>query len=148
MALDNHPNVFRFEGRLWVSQLPRDEARAQFVAQRAWDAAHVKQERWTLAMVIGAVLGTGITFALGQLGGIAPALYLFILPIGFGFGVVLAALVNRRIVRATAVAEPTSPRPQLTEVTRVPSAVARKVDDEVAVTDLIEWSKKGFVPQS
>lgn len=148
MALDNHPNVFRFEGRLWVSELPREEAHAQFAAQRAWDAAHVKQEHWTLAMIVGAAVGTGVTLGLGELAGIAPALYLFLLPIGFGFGVVLAALVNRRILRAAGVAPPTTPRPELTDVTRVPSAVARKVDDDVAVSDLIEWSKKGFVPRS
>jgi F0F1-type ATP synthase assembly protein I len=145
MALDNHPNVFRYEGKLWVSELPREQMRAQFVEQRAWDATHVKSERWTVALVIGAILGTGITFLLGEWGGIAPALYLFLLPIGFAFGVILAAVVNRRIVRAVA-APPQTPRPVLTEVTRIPSAVARKVDDETPVSDLIEWSKKGFVP--
>lgn len=146
MALEDHPHVFHFEGRLWVSELPRDDMRTQFAAQRAWDAANLKSEHWTLAIVLGAVVGTGATLAVGTAAGIAPALYLFVLPIGFAFGVVLASLVNRRLVAASRPTAPTTPRPELAEVTRVPSAVARKTDETTPVTDLIAWSKQGFVP--
>ncbi len=147
MALDDHPNVFRYEGKLWVSELPREEMHAQFVAQRAWDAAHVKSEHWTLAMVIGAIVGTAATLGLGTAAGIAPALYLFLLPIGFAFGVVIAAMVNKRIVAAAGTTPATTPRPELTGLTRIPSAVARKVSDDNSVADLIAWSKQGFVPE-
>ncbi|MFZ2963411.1 MAG: hypothetical protein WA006_01865 [Rhodoglobus sp.] len=57
MALEDHPNVFRYEGRTWVSLAPRDEARAALAAQRAWDAATARAQRWWVAIAIGAVLG-------------------------------------------------------------------------------------------
>ena len=50
MALDTHPNVFRTDGRLWVSELPGAEARAQLVEQRAWDDAHLKSQRWVAVL--------------------------------------------------------------------------------------------------
>ncbi len=91
MALEEHPHVFRYDGRLWVSALPGAEARAQLVAQRAWDNAHLKSQHWTAAIVIGAIVGTGVMLGLGVATGLAPAIYLVLLPLAFGAGAVLGA---------------------------------------------------------
>jgi len=145
MALEDHPNVFRFEGRLWVSELPREEARAQFVAQRSWDASHVKAERWGWAIAIGAIVGSAATIGLGTLAGIAPAIYLVLLPIGFAVGAVLGAVVNKRILAAAHIQPATTPRPVLDDVTRIPAAVARKADADTPLADLVTWSKQGYI---
>ncbi len=141
MAVDAHPNVFRFEGRLWVSELPGEEARAELAAQRAWDGAQVKAQRWVVALVIGATLAAGTAL------GLAPAVYLVLLPLGFGVGAVLGAVVNRRILGDRLLVAPETARPTTTELTRVPSAVARRTDENTPVADLIAWSKQGFVPK-
>lgn len=145
MSLDDHPNVFRFEGRLWVSALPRQEMHAQLTTQRAWDAEHVRGERWAWAIGVGAVVGCAATIGVGTLGGLAPASYLVLLPLGFGVGTVLGAVVNRWIISRGAVA-PRTPRPVLDEVTKVPASVATKTSALTPVTDLIAWSRQGFVP--
>jgi hypothetical protein len=147
MALDSHPNVFRFDGRLWVSELPGSEASAQLAAQRAWDSAHIKSQRWVPALVIGAVLGTAATLALGTWGGIAPALYLVLLPVGFGVGAVLGAVVNKRLLGDRLTDVPPTFRPTTVELTRIPSSVARRTDEHTSADDLIAWSKQGFVPK-
>lgn len=151
MTLDNHPNVFRYEGKLWASELPRDEMLAAFVAQRAWDAAHVKAERWTLSFVLGAIAGTIATLVLGTAIGLSPATYLVLLPLGFGGGVVLGAVVNRWLLglsRNTAeAAHVLDGRPELHEMTKVPAAVARNTDEFTPIADLMEWSQQGFVPR-
>lgn len=147
MAVDAHPKVFRFEGRLWVSELPGEEARAELAAQRAWDGAQVKAQRWVVALVIGAIVGTAATLAAGTALGLAPAVYLVLLPLGFGVGAVLGAVVNRRILGDRLLVAPETPRPTTTELTRVPSAVARRTDENTSVADLITWSKQGFVPK-
>ncbi|MDO7882162.1 hypothetical protein [Antiquaquibacter soli] len=148
MALEAHPNVFRFDGRLWVSELPGAEARAQLVEQRTWDAAHVKSQRWVLALVVGAAVGTAATLGLGTLAGLAPAIYLVLLPLGFGAGAVLGAVVNKRLLGDRLTAPTATPRPTTIELTRIPSAVARRTDASTPVADLIAWSKQGFVPKA
>lgn len=149
MTLDNHPNVFRYEGKLWVSELPREVMRAQFIEQRAWDATHLKSERWTLSLVLGALAGVAGTLVGGTSIGLAPAIYLVLLPVGFGAGVVLGALVNRWLLRQSEQTASHSPtvRPELGDVVRVPSGVARKADEFTPTHELIEWSRRGFAPQ-
>lgn len=148
MALDEHPNVFRFDGRLWVSAQPREEMHARLADQRAWDAAHVKSQRWTWAIALGAAAGCALTLGLGTLVGMPPAIYLVLLPIGFGIGAVLGAVINKRILAAGGTTASPTPRPVLEELIKVPAAVARKTDETTPVADLIEWSRKGFVPGS
>lgn len=148
MAIDAHPNVFRFDGRLWVSELPAAEARAQLVEQRAWDAAQVKSQRWLVSLVLGAVVGTAATLALGTLAGLAPAVYLVLLPLGFGAGAVLGAVVNKRMLGDRLTAPTTTPRPTTAELTRIPPSVARRTDESTPADDLIAWSKQGFVPKA
>jgi hypothetical protein len=145
MALDDHPNVFRHEGRLWVSELPRDEARAQLIAQRTWDAANAKLQRWWVAIAIGAALGTAATLGLGTLGGLAPAVYLVLLPLGFAVGAVVGALINKRFNAPDAQHASLPARPVTTPLTRVPSRVASKASSDASASDLIEWSRRGFV---
>lgn len=148
MGVESHPHVFRFDGRLWVSELPATAARDQLVAQREWDAAHVKSQRWVVALVIGAIVGTAVTLGLGTLAGLAPAIYLVLLPIGFATGAVLGALVNKKLLGDRLTAPTSTPRPTTVELTRIPSAVARRTDETTPVGDLIAWSKQGFVPKS
>ena len=142
--IDDHPNVFRYEGRTWVSELPRERALEQLKAQRAWDAQNAKLQRWWVAIAIGAAVGVVGTLALGTLGNLAPAVYLVLLPIGFGAGAVLGALVNKRTNPEAAHAS-LPPRPVTTPLTRVPSRVASKATNDASANDLIEWSKRGFV---
>ena len=146
MALEDHPNVFRFDGRLWVSELPREQMHAQLVEQRAWDAAHVKSERWTWAIAIGAAAGCAVTLGLGTLVAMPPAIYLVLLPIGFGIGAVLGAVINKRILAAAGKTPASTPRPVLDELLKIPAAVARKTDESTPTADLMERSRKGFVP--
>lgn len=145
MALDQHPNVFRYEGKLWVSELPRDTAHAQLVRQRAWDAANAKLQRWWVAIAIGAAVGTVGTLTLGSSVGLAPAIYLILLPLGFGAGAVLGALVNKWFFAPETQHASLGARPSTAKLVRVPSRVARAATDDASVRDLIEWSQRGFV---
>ena len=144
MALENHPNVFRFEGRLWVSEAPRERAVAQLKAQRDWDGRNAKLQRWWVAIGLGAIIGVAGTLALGTVAGLAPAIYLVLLPVGFGVGAVLGALVNKRV-------NPESQHPSLPErpttplLVRIPPRVASKAPSDASAKDLIEWSTRGFV---
>jgi len=140
--LDNHPNVFRFEGRLWVSELPKDEMRRQLLEQRSWDAATARQERWWIAIAIGAGLGVAATLGIGIATGVAPTAYLLALPLGFGVGAVLGALVNKRIVGDSV---PPTPRPTIATLRRVPKSVERRAPADATAADLLAWSEQGFV---
>ena len=144
MSLDKNPWVFRYEGRLWVSETPRERARAELVAQRAWDAQNARLQRWWVAIAIGAAVGVIGTLALGNATGIPPAVYLFALPVGFGIGAVLGALVNKRMNPESAHAS-LPPRPSTPLLVRVPARVAAKAPDDSSARDLIDWSRRGYV---
>jgi hypothetical protein len=145
MALDDHPNVFSFEGKLWVSELPRDEARAQLHDQRAWDAANLRYERWGLAIALGAAAGVLVTLGLGTLAGQPPAVNLFILPIGFAVGAVLGAVVNKRVRARALENSPLPPRPVIAAIVRVPPEVVKRAPDDSTAAQLIDWSHRGYV---
>lgn len=145
MALDNSPYCFRFEGKLWVSEVDPQEALRQFQAQRAWDSAAVKRQRWWPAVTIGGLLGIGAILALSNWGNLPIALYLFTLPVGFGIGAVLGAMVNKRILGVDGQVD--GERPTLVEVTRVPFSVSRKAPEDASAADIIRWSKQGYVPK-
>lgn len=145
MALDDHPHVFRYEGRSWVSLAPRDEARAQLVEQRRWDAANAKLQRWWIAIAAGAAAGVAATLALGTLAALAPAVYLLLLPVGFGAGAVLGALLNKRFNAPDAQHASLPTRPVTAELTRVPPRVASQAPAGASAGDLIAWSRRGFV---
>jgi hypothetical protein len=148
MGLDDHPNVFRFEGRLWVSESPREDALRQFQAQRAWDSATAKAQRWWVAIGAGAAVGVGAVLALGIATGAPPVLYLFVLPIAFAFGAVVGAMINKRMLGAGSASGPDSatPRPSIPALTRVPARVAARAPADSSARDLIEWSHRGSVP--
>lgn len=141
MALEDHPNVFRYEGRLWVSLAPRDQARAALVAQRAWDAATARAQRWWVAIVIGAVLGVGTVLGLGVLTGAPPFLYLIVLPLGFAFGAVLGAVLNKRFNPAATAVQATA-RPEAPELTRVPASLARRIPDDATASEIIALARR------
>jgi len=145
MALDDHPNVFSFEGKLWVSDLPREEARAQLANQRAWDAANLRYERWGLAIGIGAVAGVFVTLGLGTLAGQPAAVNLFILPIGFAVGAVLGAVINKRVRARALENSPLPPRPMIAPIIRVPPEVAKCAPHDATAPQLIDWSHRGYV---
>lgn len=145
MALDDHPNVFSFEGRLWVSELPRDQARAQLQDQRAWDSANLRYERWGLAIALGAAAGVLVTLGLGTLAGQPPAVNLFILPIGFAVGAVLGAVINKRVRARALENSPLPPRPVITAIVRVPLEVAKRAPGDSTASQLIDWSHRGYV---
>jgi len=143
-ALDDNPWVFRYEGKLWVSEAPRERAVVELRAQREWDARNAKLQRWWVAISIGAVVGVVATLALGNDTGIPPAVYLFALPVGFGIGAVVGALVNRRInPEAYHVSLPE--RPTTPVLVKVPPRVASKAPADASARDLMEWSRRGYV---
>lgn len=143
MALDDHPNVFRYEGKLWVSELPREEAHRQLVAQRAWDAATAKQQRWWVAIVVGAAVGVLAVLGLGIALGAPPVIYLFVLPVGFGAGAVLGAVVNKRLLGVEAL--PATERPEVVHLTKVPFLVARRAAADATAREIIDASTRGFL---
>lgn len=143
MALDNSPFCFRYDGWLWVSELPRDEARAQLDAQRAWDRSHVKQQRWVVAISLGAVVGVAALLGLGIALGSPPTSYLLGLPVGFAVGAVLGALVNKWILGPQSLDE--SERPRIVPLTRVPFGVSRKAPEDASAADIIRWSRQRAV---
>jgi len=145
MALDNHPNVFRLEGRTWVSEAPRDDALAQLRAQRAWDSANAKLQRWWVAIIIGAVLGVAATLGFGIAAELAPTVYLLSLPAGFGAGAILGALLNKWFLAPDRQHASLPERPTTVQLTQVPSRVARAAPPHASATELIEWSTRGFV---
>ena len=145
MALDDHPNVFRFEGHTWVSQAPRSEAAAQLRAQRQWDASNAKLQRWWVAISIGAVLGVAATFTFGVTTNLDPTVYLLSLPVGFGAGAILGALVNKRFNAPDRQHASLPARPTTVPLTKVPPRVARAAPPHATATEIIEWSERGFV---
>lgn len=145
MALDEHPNVFRFEGHNWVSLAPRDEAFSQLRAQRAWDKENAKLQRWWVAMTIGAAIGVGATLWWGTTGNVDPTLYLLVLPLGFGGGAILGALVNKRFNAPERKHASLPDRPTTVPLTVVPSRVAKAAPEYATAVEIIEWSNRGFV---
>lgn len=145
MAIEDNPYVFRFEGRLWVSEEPRETAAAQLRAQREWDRQNARLQHWWVAISVSAVAGVAVTLYLGTSAGLAPAIYLVLLPIGFGAGAVLGALVNKRFFAPELQHGSLPPRPELAKLTRIPSRVARAAPDNASARDLIDWSTRGFV---
>ena len=145
MSLDNSPHCFRFEGKLWVSEIAPEEAISQFRAQRAWDAEAVKRQRWWPAVTVGGIVGIVATIFLSNAVNLPIALFLFTLPVGFGIGAVLGAVVNKRILGVDGRVD--GERPHLVEVTKVPFSVSRKAPEDASAAEIIEWSKQGFVPK-
>jgi hypothetical protein len=145
MALQEHPYAFRYEGRWWVSETLRDEAHRRLVAQREWDARNARAQRWWVAISIGAALGVGLAFGLGVLVDLAPFVYLVALPVGFGVGAVLGALVNKRVQGKDAAHQSMAKRPSIPPLTLIPRGVARRATDDASAADLIRWSKQGYV---
>jgi hypothetical protein len=135
-----HPNVFRFENRTWVSTAPADEARAALVAQRAWDSATAKAQRWWVAIGIGAVLGVAAVLGAGIALGAPGFLYLIVLPVGFAFGAVIGARVNRRF-NPGALTPPSTPRPQVPELYRLRASVLRRIPEGASAAEIIELAK-------
>ena len=93
---------------------------------------------------IGAAVGVILTLAGGNAIGLAPAIYLFLLPIGFGAGAVLGALVNKRANPEAAHAS-LPPRTTTPFLVKVPPRVAAKAPTDASARDLIDWSQRGFV---
>jgi|GEM_PF-1891366 len=145
MNLDNHPHVFRFEARTWVSLAPREDALAQLRAQRAWDAENAKLQRLWVSLTVGAVIGVGATLFLGSTANLDPTLYLLLLPLAFGGGAIIGALVNRRFNAPDARHASMPPRPTTVALTLVPSRVAQAAPEGASAQELIEWSNRGFV---
>ncbi len=141
MAIDeSHPNVVRFDNKLWVSTLPREELAAQLSAQKAWDDASARANRWALAIGIGAVAGTGITYLAATALGAPTVVNLFLLPVGFGIGAVLGGLVNERLRPSRPADAALGERPTVEEMTRIPRRVANTADPSLAAHELIELS--------
>lgn len=145
MGLEDNPHVFRHEGRLWVSELPREEMQRQLADQRAWDAANARHERWGLAIAIGAAAGVLVFYGLGSLAGLPPVVNLFLLPVGFGVGAVLGAVVNKRVRAAALQNSPLPPRPVIASLVRIPPEVIKRAPADSTAKQLVDWSRRGFV---
>ncbi len=139
-VLDDHPYCLRFDGKLWVSELPREELAAQLVAQRAWDAEHDRINRWWLALGIGAAVGVAATFALGSWAGAPPAINLFTLPAGFAVGAVLGARINEYLRPQRSADAELPPRPTVAHMTKVPRRVAATASPSATARELIDLS--------
>jgi hypothetical protein len=129
-------HLFRFEGRLWVSLAPADEARQALAAQRAWDAQTARAQRWWVAIVLGAVVGTAAVLVLGTATGLPGFVYLILLPVGFGAGAVLGAVANKRF-NPGALEAPSTPRPVVPELFRVPASALRRLPGDATAADVI-----------
>jgi len=145
MTLDDHPNVFRFESRIWVSEAPREDALEQIRAQRAWDKQNAKLQRWWVALGLGAIIGVTAVLVFGTTSNIDPTLYLLALPVGFGGGAILGALVNKRFNAPDAQHASLPARPTTVPLTLVPSRVAKAAPEQASAKEIIEWSQRGFV---
>ena len=143
--LRDNPWAFRHDGRWWVSSTPREEAHARLVEQVAWDRRNARMQRWWVAIAIGAVLGTGLTLGLSMWLGWHPFVNLVILPLGFGIGAVLGALVNKRVQGEDAAHASMPKRPTTPELTLIPRNVVRTAPDDASAADLIRWSKQRYV---
>lgn len=142
MPITDHPNVFRYEGRFWASTEPRETAHAQLVELRRWDAATARAQRWWVAIVIGTVVGVGVVLGGGIAISAPPVIYLFALPIGFAFGAVLGALVNKRFNPA-ATSAATGERPRIPELVKVPQGVIRRLDNDTPIADVLSAIRGG-----
>lgn len=145
MALDDNPHVFRHEGKLWVSELPRDEMLRQLNDQKAWDVANARHERWGLAIAIGAAAGVLVFYLLGSLAGLPPVVNLFVLPVGFAVGAVLGAVVNKRVRAVALQNSPLPARPVISAMVRIPPEVIKRAPDDSTAKQLVDWSRRGFV---
>ncbi len=145
MALDDNPYVFRHQGKLWVSELPREEMQRRLADQAAWDVANARHERWGLAITIGAAMGVLISYALGAFVGLPPVVNLFVLPVGFAVGAVLGAVVNKRVRAVALQNSPLPPRPVIGAMVRIPPEVLKRAPADSTAKQLVDWSRRGFV---
>ncbi|MGV8969854.1 MAG: hypothetical protein ACOH1J_05335 [Microbacteriaceae bacterium] len=141
MALENHPHVFQFGGRAWVSALPREQALAQLTAQRAWDVATLRAQRWWVAIAVGSGLGTAVSWWLGNLVNAPAFANIVTLPIGFAIGAVLGAVVNKRLLGDLLTAPVAAERPTVPPLTRVPTRVVRTAEEFSTVQEIIALSR-------
>ncbi len=137
---ESHPNVVRFDRKLWVSTIASDELAAQIDAQRAWDAANSRVNRWPIAIGLGAVVGSVVTFALTALLGAPPIANLFLLPLGFAIGAVLGAVVSEQLRPRRPADAALGPRPATAVMTRLPRHVATRADADSTAQELIDLS--------
>ncbi len=141
MAADEtHPNVVRFDGKLWVSELESEQLLPQLTAQRAWDDANDKANRWWLALGIGGIAGVIVVWWLSATLGAPPLMNLFTLPLAFAFGAVLGARVNEKMRPARAADQALGLRPQAALMVRLPRHVARSADASSTAKELIRLS--------
>ncbi|MEP6480587.1 MAG: hypothetical protein ABJA94_01115 [Rhodoglobus sp.] len=145
MGLEENPNVFRYEGRLWVSEVPREQMLQQVVDQRAWDAANARHERWGLAIAIGAVVGVLAFYGIGSALRLPSVGNLFILPVGFAVGAVLGAVVNKRVRASALQNSPLPERPVIATMVRIPPEVIKRAPADSTAKQLVDWSRRGFV---
>lgn len=137
---ENHPNIVRFDRKLWVSQLSAEELAAQIAAQRAWDDSNARANHWALAIGIGAAIGTVLTFVAATLLGAPPVMNLFVLPVGFAVGAVLGGMVNERLRPKRPADAALGARPPVAPMTRIPRRVAATADADSTAKQLIELS--------
>jgi hypothetical protein len=140
---ESHPNVVRFDRKLWVSPLPADELAEQIRAQRAWDDANSRANHWPWAIGIGAAVGSVATYVITALLGAPPVINLFLLPAGFAAGAVLGGLVSERLRPRRDADAALGPRPKVEPMTRIPRRVAARADADSTAAELIELCTSG-----
>lgn len=140
MALDDSPWVFRFDNKWFVSELPKAEAIGQLAAQRDWDTANARANRWALSIGIGAAIGTVLTFAAGSFLGAPPVLNLFLLPVGFAIGAVIGGRVAEALRRSRGSDAALPDRPKAVALTRVPRRVVLHAEPDLTAKEIIQLS--------
>ena len=140
MIDEAHPNVVRFDNKLFVSLRPATELAAQLAAQRAWDDANARVNHWAWAIGIGAAAGSVVTFVATWFLGAPPVINLFLLPVGFAIGAVVGGRINESLRSRRPADAALGPRPTSIPMVKIPRRVAADADRLSTAQELIDLS--------
>jgi hypothetical protein len=140
MIDEAHPNVVRFDNKLFVSLRPATELAAQLAAQRAWDDANARANHWAWAIGIGAAAGSAATFVATWFLGAPPVINLFLLPVGFAIGAVVGGRINESLRSRRPADAALGARPTSIPMVKIPRRVAATADRLSTAQELIDLS--------
>ena len=131
MALEAHPNVFRFEGRrLGQRAAPAAEAAAQSRCPARVGSPYARRPALVGVAHDRRRRRNGGDPRRSEWGELAPFVYLVSLPVGFAVGAIVARAINKRIQGDEAQHVSMPKRPSIPPLTLVPRGVARRATDD------------------